>query len=131
MYSYEDPMRAVEHYIKPGREVRATIRELRYPMSNALKGWHREYERRQDGPNFRLHPPRVTSGWKSTHKMLAVSPSDHSTQRLKITLAFTPPKPKPLEITWSIAMGRACCATKSIPSPAGSGVLRLRVGGAI
>ncbi|KMK64481.1 IS3 family transposase [Puniceibacterium sp. IMCC21224] len=48
MYSYEDRMRAVELYIKLGKRVRATIRELGYPTKNALKGWHREYERRQD-----------------------------------------------------------------------------------
>lgn len=50
MYSYEERMRAVELYIKLGKRVRATIRELGYPTKNALNGWHREYERRQDLP---------------------------------------------------------------------------------
>lgn len=48
MYSYEDRMRAVELYIKLGKRLQATIRELGYPTKNALKDWHREYELRQD-----------------------------------------------------------------------------------
>jgi len=48
MFSYEERMRAVELYIKLGKRGRATIRELGYPTKNALKGWHREYERLQD-----------------------------------------------------------------------------------
>ena len=46
MYSYEDKIRAVELYIKLGKRVRATIRQLGYPTKNALKGWYREHERR-------------------------------------------------------------------------------------
>lgn len=50
MYSYEDRVRAVELYIKFGKRVRATIRQLGYPSKNALKGWSREYERCLDLP---------------------------------------------------------------------------------
>lgn len=50
MYSYEDRVRAVELYIKLGKRIRATIRQLGYPTKNALKGWHREYEQRLDLP---------------------------------------------------------------------------------
>jgi transposase-like protein len=50
MYSYEDRVRAVELFIKLGKRVRATIRQLGYPSKNALKGWHREYEQRLDLP---------------------------------------------------------------------------------
>ena len=50
MYSYEDRIRAVELYIKLGKRIRATIRQLGYPTKNALKGWHREYKRRLDLP---------------------------------------------------------------------------------
>ncbi|MGO4908224.1 transposase, partial [Pseudorhodobacter sp. W20_MBD10_FR17] len=57
MYSYEERMRAVELYIKLGKRVRATIRELGYPTKNALKGWHREYERRQDLRIRSVPPP--------------------------------------------------------------------------
>jgi putative transposase len=50
MYSNEDRVRAVELFIKLGKRVRATIRQLGYPTKNALKGWHREYEQRLDLP---------------------------------------------------------------------------------
>lgn len=39
MYSYEDKIRAVELYIKLGKRVKATLRQLGYPTKNALKGW--------------------------------------------------------------------------------------------
>ena len=48
MYSYEDRMRAVALYLKLGKRVKATIRELGYPTKNALKSWYREYERHQN-----------------------------------------------------------------------------------
>jgi transposase-like protein len=50
MYSYEDRTRAVELYIKLGKRVGATLRQLGYPTKNALKGWYREYERQRDLP---------------------------------------------------------------------------------
>jgi transposase InsO family protein/transposase-like protein len=50
MYSYDDRIRAVELFIKLGKRVRATIRQLGYPTKNALKSWHREYEQRLDLP---------------------------------------------------------------------------------
>src|SRR6478672_7060829 len=48
MYSYEDRMRAVQLYLKLGKRIRATIRQLGYPTKNALKSWHHEYEQRHD-----------------------------------------------------------------------------------
>ncbi|RYD77721.1 MAG: IS3 family transposase [Verrucomicrobiaceae bacterium] len=48
MYSYEDRIRAVELYIKLGKRVRPTVRQLGYPTKNALKGWCREFEQRRD-----------------------------------------------------------------------------------
>ncbi|SFD29717.1 hypothetical protein SAMN04488059_1577, partial [Devosia psychrophila] len=48
MYSYEDRVRAVELYIRLGKRVKATIRQLGYPTKNALKGWCREFEQRLD-----------------------------------------------------------------------------------
>ncbi len=39
MNSYEDRMRAVTLYIKLGKRVQATIRELGYPSKNTLRGW--------------------------------------------------------------------------------------------
>ena len=64
MYSYEERLRAVKLYIKLGKRVQATIRELGYPTKNALKGWHREYQRLQDLPI--RSAPRVVSRmlWK-------------------------------------------------------------------
>jgi transposase-like protein len=50
MYSYEDRIRAVRLYIKLGRRVAATIRQLGYPTKNALKSWHRKFELRLDLP---------------------------------------------------------------------------------
>lgn len=46
MYSYEDRLRTVKLYIKLGKRVGLTIRQLCYPTKNALKGWHRKYEQR-------------------------------------------------------------------------------------
>jgi transposase-like protein len=43
-------IRAVELYIKLGKHVRATIRQLGYPTENALKGWYRQYAQRLDLP---------------------------------------------------------------------------------
>jgi putative transposase len=39
MYSYEKRLRAVRLYIKLGRRVGLTIRQLGYPTKNALKRW--------------------------------------------------------------------------------------------
>ena len=50
MYSYEDRVRAVKLYIKLGKRIGATIRQLGYPTKNALKSWHREFERSRDLP---------------------------------------------------------------------------------
>ena len=48
MFSYEDRLRAVQLYIKLGKRIGLTIRQLGYPTKNALRTWYREYERRQD-----------------------------------------------------------------------------------
>lgn len=50
MYSYEDRLRAVQLYIKLGKRVGLTIRQLGYPTKNALKTWYREYKQRHDLP---------------------------------------------------------------------------------
>ncbi|MDR7009879.1 transposase-like protein [Paraburkholderia strydomiana] len=44
MYSYEDRVRAVELYLKLGKRVKATIRQLGYPTKNSLKAWCAEFE---------------------------------------------------------------------------------------
>ena len=43
-------MRAVQLYIKLGKRIRATIRQLGYPTKNALKSWYREYQHQLDLP---------------------------------------------------------------------------------
>ena len=50
MFSYEDRLRAVQLYIKLGKRLGLTIRQLGYPTKNALKTWYREYEQRLDLP---------------------------------------------------------------------------------
>ncbi|MDB5778311.1 MAG: Mobile element protein [Polaromonas sp.] len=50
MYSYEDRIRAVKLYIKPGKRTGATIQQLGYPTQKALKNWHREFEQVRDLP---------------------------------------------------------------------------------
>jgi transposase-like protein len=65
MYPYEDRVRAVELYIKLGKRVRATILQLGYPTKNALKGWHREYEKRLDlSVGFAVRTPKYTQAQK-------------------------------------------------------------------
>jgi putative transposase len=48
MYSYADRLRAVELYIRLGKRLKATIRQLGYPTKNALRGWYREYIENRD-----------------------------------------------------------------------------------
>ena len=60
MYSYEDRCRAVRLYIKLGKRVGLTIRQLGYPTKNALKSWYREYEQRLDLPAGYVRPPRYS-----------------------------------------------------------------------
>ncbi|SMC95106.1 hypothetical protein SAMN05880593_111147 [Rhizobium sp. RU36D] len=48
MYSYADRLRAVELYLRLGKRLNATIRQLGYLTKNALKGWYREYVENRD-----------------------------------------------------------------------------------
>jgi len=64
MYSYEDRCRAVQLYIKLGRRVGLTIRQLGYPTKNALKSWYREYEQRLDLPAGYVRRPRYSQAHK-------------------------------------------------------------------
>jgi len=68
MYSCEDRLRAVRLYIKLGKRIGLTIRQLGYPKKNALKTWHREYEQRLDLPGGYVRPP----GYSQALKELAV-----------------------------------------------------------
>ena len=64
MYSYEDRLRAVRLYIKLGKRVGLTIRQLGYPTENALKGWYREYEARHGLPAGYVRQPRYSQAQK-------------------------------------------------------------------
>src|SRR5947199_6409282 len=64
MYSYEDRLRAVQLYIKLGKRIGLTIRQLGYPTKNALKSWHREYEQRLDLPAGYVRQPRYAQAHK-------------------------------------------------------------------
>lgn len=68
MYSYEDRLRAVRLYIKLGKRIGLTIRQLGYPTKNALKTWYREYEQQPDLPAGYARRPRFSQ----THKERAV-----------------------------------------------------------
>ena len=43
MYSYEDRIKAVRLYLKLGKRLGATIRQLGYPTKNNLLGWYHEH----------------------------------------------------------------------------------------
>ena len=60
MYSYEDRLRAVRRYVKLGKRLGLTIRQLGYPTKNALKTWYREYEQRLDLPVGYARQPRYS-----------------------------------------------------------------------
>ncbi len=64
MYSYEERLRAVQLYIKLGKRVGLTIRQLGYPTKNALKEWHRAYEQRPGLPKGYMREPRYTQAQK-------------------------------------------------------------------
>ena len=64
MYSYEDRLRAVRLYIKLGKHVGLTIRQLGYPTKNALKTWYREYEQRRDVHARYSRPPKYSQTQK-------------------------------------------------------------------
>ena len=68
MYSYEDRLRALRLYIKLGKRIGLTIRQLGYPTKYALKTWHRGYEQRLDLPAGYVRQPR----YSQAHKELAV-----------------------------------------------------------
>ncbi|WP_322052996.1 IS3 family transposase [Paraburkholderia bannensis] len=48
MYSYEDRVRAVELYLKLGKRIKATNRQLGYPTKNSLKAWCEEFKQSGD-----------------------------------------------------------------------------------
>jgi putative transposase len=65
MHSCEDRTRAVAPYIKLGKRVQATIREMGYPTKNTLRCWYREYERCHDlSRGSAPRPPKFSEAQK-------------------------------------------------------------------
>jgi putative transposase len=69
MYSYEERVRAVKLYIKLGKRLNVTIRQLGYPAKNSLMGWYREYI--QD-LNLRAGYRRSRQRYSTEQKQVAV-----------------------------------------------------------
>lgn len=69
MFSYEDRIRAVKLYIKLGKRLGATIRQLGYPTKNSLIGWYREYEQ---GRDLQVGYTRSMSKYSDEHRQAAV-----------------------------------------------------------
>ncbi|MBQ0937796.1 transposase [Ideonella paludis] len=64
MFSDEDRVRAVQLYIKPGKRVGLTIRQLGNPTKKSLRSWYREHELRQDLPAGYVRRPRYSQADK-------------------------------------------------------------------
>jgi transposase-like protein len=64
MYPYEDRLRAVQLYIKLGKRLGLTVRQLGYPTKNALKTWYGGYEQRLELPAGYARPPRYSQAHK-------------------------------------------------------------------
>src|SRR5690606_1966837 len=64
MYSYEDRLRAVELYLKLGRRLGATLRQLGYPSKNSLKAWCMQLEQDRDLPKGYQRMRRYTDEQK-------------------------------------------------------------------
>lgn len=86
MYSYEDRLRAVRLYLKLGRRMSATLRQLGYPTKNSLKAWLAEFERNQD---LRRGYQRIKRQYTDEQKQRAV---DHYIEQ---GYCLSPHNPKP------------------------------------
>jgi len=69
MYSYADRRRAVELYIRLGKRLNGTIRQLGYPTMNALRGWYREYVQHLD---LRIQPVARAPKYSESQKQAAL-----------------------------------------------------------
>ena len=68
MYSYEDRIRAIQLYIKLGKQAGLTVRQLGYPSKHTLKVWYLSYEQNLDLPRAFTRAPKYTT----TQRQLAV-----------------------------------------------------------
>ena len=81
MYPYEDRVRAVRLYIKLGKRVAATIRQLGYPTKNSLKSWHQEHEQRLDLHTGYARAPKYSQAQKELAVEHTWSTADASQRR--------------------------------------------------
>jgi len=84
MYSYEDRIRAVELYITFGKRAAATVLQLGYPTTKALKRWHGEYQQRHDLPARYV---RSKPKYSPEQKAMAVAHYLNHGRCLAVTLA--------------------------------------------
>ncbi len=84
MYSYEDRIRAVELYITFKKRAAATVLQLGYPTTKALKRWHREYQQCHDLPAGYV---RSKPKYSPEQKAMAVAHYLNHGRCLAVTLA--------------------------------------------
>ncbi len=70
MYSYEERIKAVRLYLKLGKRLGVTIRQLGYPTKNTLIGWYREFIAKQS--------PRA--GYNRSRDRFTVEQKQHAVQ---------------------------------------------------
>ena len=70
MYSYEERLRAVELFLRSGKNCKATISQLGYPTKNALKAWCADFEHNGD---LLKHYLRTKPKYSEEQKSTAVS----------------------------------------------------------
>lgn len=106
MYSYEDRLHAVQLYIKLGKRVRLTIRQLGYPTKNALKGWYRTYARGEAIPAGYARQPRYSQAQRD----LAVEHYQTHGRCLEATARALGYPSRPLLSVWVKGKGSAAHA---------------------
>jgi putative transposase len=70
MYSYEDRIKAVRLYMKLGKRLGVTIRQLGYPTKNTLIGWYREFIAKQS----------LRAGYNRSRDRFTVEQKQHAVQ---------------------------------------------------
>jgi transposase InsO family protein/transposase-like protein len=70
MYSYEDRIKAVRLYLKLGKRLGVTIRQLGYPTKNTLIGWYREFIAKQS----------LRAGYNRSRDRFTVEQKQHAVQ---------------------------------------------------
>jgi transposase-like protein len=100
MYSYEDRLRAVQLYIRLGKRVGLTIRQLGYPTKNALKSWHREHVQRLDLHASCVRQPKYTEAQKAQ----AVKHYRENGRCLAVTISvYLSPSVERLRTSWPLS----------------------------